>query len=121
MIYFYIYIKKAIFLFFNTTSLILTFMKTSFSVVSVFRPPIHSHASVRVHVGVQEGICASWHVCPQHGAAAAPVPASWRLNLLRGSAAQLWEAGRTHNDAPDHLPRASTLTGTCRLAASARD
>ncbi len=32
------------------------------------------------------------------------MPASWRLNLLRGSAAQWWEVGRTHNDAPTICP-----------------
>lgn len=33
-----------------------------------------------------------------------PVLASWRLNLLRGSAAQWWEVGRTHNNAPTICP-----------------
>lgn len=45
-----------------------------------------------------------WHVCPQHGAVVGPVPASWRLNLLRGSTAQWWEVGRAHNDAPTICP-----------------
>lgn len=65
---------------------------------------IHAHVSVCVHVCVQVGICALWHVCPQHGAMAGPVPASWTLNLLRGSSAQWREVGWTHNDAPTICP-----------------
>lgn len=67
-------------------------------------PYTHTCECVCVRVCVQVGICALWHVCPQHGATAGPVPASWRLNLLRGSAAQWWEVGRTHNDAPTICP-----------------
>lgn len=65
---------------------------------------IHAHVSVLMHVHVQVGICALWHVCPQHGAVEGPVPASWRLNLLRGSTAQWWEVGRAHDDAPTICP-----------------
>lgn len=32
------------------------------------------------------------------------MPASWRLNLLRGSAAQWWEVDRTHNGTPTICP-----------------
>lgn len=81
---------------------------------------IHAHVSVYVHICVQVGICALWHVCPQHGAMAGPVPASWTLNLLRGSSAQWREVGWTHNDAPTFAP-ASPLTGMCCLAGPARD
>ncbi|KAK1902435.1 Glucosyltransferase-S [Dissostichus eleginoides] len=56
----------------------------------------------------------------QHEAKAGTVPASWRLNLLRGSAAQWWEVGRTHNSARPFAP-ASPLTETCSLAGPARD
>lgn len=60
--------------------------------------------SVCVRLCVQVGICALRHVCPQHGATAGPVPASWSLNLLRGSAAQWWEVGRTRNGTPTICP-----------------
>lgn len=52
----------------------------------------------------QLGICVSWHVRPQHGASMGPVPASWRLNLLRGSTTQWWEVDRTHDDTPTICP-----------------
>lgn len=46
-----------------------------------------------------------------------PVLASWRLNLLRGSAAQWWEVDRTHGDTPTPLaPGPFPPTRTCRLA-----
>lgn len=66
--------------------------------------PQHVFVNVCVCLCVQVGICVLWHVCPQHGATVGPVPASWRLNLLRGSAAQWWEVDRTHTDTPTICP-----------------
>lgn len=52
-------------------------------------------------------------MCPQHGAVAGPVPTSWTLNLLRGSAAQWREVRRA---AHTHFP---SDRGTSSLAGPA--
>lgn len=65
---------------------------------------LNMHVTVRVHVCVQVGICALWHVCPQHGAAAAPCRPAGTSICWGGPPLSGGRLAGTHNDAPTICP-----------------